>query len=114
MLRPGTLTEFSVSAGPSEGYRLDDVSLEVEDERTAVFRATLTAPTGSDVWARAWVSSEVETLAETASPRMMAGQIVELRVALAENILPEDAVMACMRIESAPLATRHVVRFNLE
>ena len=25
-----------------------------------------------------------------------------------------EPVMACMRIESAPLATKHVVRFNLE
>ena len=114
MLRPGTLTVFSMSAGPSEGYQLDDVSLCIENERTAIFRATLTAPAGAAVWARAWVSSEEQTLAESASPRMSAGQIAELKVTLAENIRPEDAVMGCMRIESAPLATKHVVRFDLE
>ena len=73
---------------PSQGYSLSDVRLDIPNPTTAIFKAKLNGPQGTPVWARAWLSTEAGTLAETASN-------------------------AYMRIESAPLKTEHVVVLRL-
>ena len=95
---------------PSHGYSLSDVRLDIPNSTTAIFKATLNGPKGKPVWARAWLSSETETLAESASPRLMAGDEVTLQVVLRGPELPQHAYM---RIESAPLNTEHVVGLKL-
>ena len=113
MLRPteATLDSFVDSFQPSGEYLLRDVRLDIPDPETAVFKAQLHGPVGSPVWARAWVSNEADgTLAEAASPQLTAGEDVTLTVKLTEGGTPE---LACMRIESAPLATKHVVHIEL-
>jgi len=50
------------------------------------------------------------TLAEAASPCLHAGDRVTLTVILHDSRIPENAFM---RIESAPLATEHVVAIKL-
>ncbi len=114
MLRPSTssLNGFVDSSPGSGDYRLEGVRLDIPNETTAVFRGTLVGPDGSRVWARAWLSNETDgTLAEAASPEMVSGDEVSLTVTLSSDDVPE---LACMRIESAPLETEHVVclRFN--
>ena len=95
----------------SNGYFLSDVRLEIPDSDTAVFTAKLNAPAGAPVWARAWLSNELEgTLAETASPRLTAGDVLSLTVILRDIRIPENA---CIRIESAPLETEQVVIIRL-
>jgi hypothetical protein len=95
----------------SKAYFLSDVSLEIGPPDTAIFSAKLNAPIGSQVWARAWLSNEVDgTLAETASERLKAGDRVLLTVKLRDQRMPE---IGCIRIESAPLATEDVVILNL-
>jgi hypothetical protein len=99
------------SGTPTGAFFLSDVSLEITASDTAVFRATLNGPAGSSVWSRAWLSNEVDgTLAEAASPRMEAGDMVTLTVVLRGKRKPE---FGCIRIESAPLATEHVVMIKL-
>jgi hypothetical protein len=95
---------------PSHGYSLSGVRLEIPNATTAIFKARLNGPEGSPVWARAWLSTEAGTLAETASPQLMAGQEVTLQVMLRS---PESPQCAYMRIESAPLKTEHVVGLRL-
>jgi hypothetical protein len=65
---------------PSNGpFQLSHVTLNIPDSQTAVFRAQLHGPTGSQVWARAWLSNESDgTLAETESPPQVAGTDVEM------------------------------------
>ncbi len=114
MLRPTTetLDSFVDSIDPSTEYRLRDVRLDIPDAETAVFRATLLGPPEAKVWARAWVSNEASGgLGEAASPPMTAGDQVTLTVKLTKDGTPE---MACMRIESAPLDTKHVVHLFFE
>ena len=95
----------------SKGYSLSDVSLAIPDTGTAIFRAKLHGPPGSKVWARAWLSNEMDgTLAETESPCLDAGDEVSLTVTLRDPRAPESA---CIRIESAPLATEQVVIIKL-
>jgi len=114
MLNPTTssLTGF-VDATPGGGdYRLEGVRLDIPDEASAVFCGTLIGPEGSKVWARAWLSNEVDgTLAEKATGAMMCGDEVILTVTLSGDHVPE---LACMRIESAPFETRHVVSLRLD
>ena len=95
---------------PSQGYSLSDVRLERPDPTHAIFKAKLNGPPGTSVWARAWLSTEAGTLAETASPRLKAGDHVTLEVTLPSAVPPQYAYL---RIESAPLATEHVVRLKL-
>jgi hypothetical protein len=96
---------------PSDNYFLSDVSLEIPHSDTAVFTAKLNGPAGAPVWARAWLSNESEgTLAEAESQSLTAGQEVNLTVVLRDSGIPENA---CIRIESAPLATEHVVIIKL-
>ena len=112
MLHPTvtTQTEFSHLIPPSD-YHLEEVRLDIPDRQTAVFRAKLIGPPGSQVWARAWLASESEgTMAETASPQMNAGDEVTLIVKLARDTTPEAAYI---RIESAPLKTKHIMCFRL-
>jgi len=105
-LRPAADTHCS-----SSGYFLSDVSVDIPDRTTAVFQATLHGPAGSNVWARAWLSTESDgTLAETASECLKAGDRVTLTVKLEDRRIPE---IACIRIESAPLATEQVVIIRL-
>jgi hypothetical protein len=96
---------------PSRGYALSDVELEIPNPTTAIFKAKLNGPENAPVWVRAWLSAEAGTLAETASPELMAGQHVTLEVILPSSESPQYAYM---RIESAPLKTEHVValKFN--
>lgn len=95
----------------SRGYFLSDVSLEIPDSETAVFRARLNGPPGSKVWVRAWLSNELDgTLAEVASEPLNAGDLTTLTVKLQDPRVPE---IACIRIESSPLATEHVAIIKL-
>jgi hypothetical protein len=112
MLNP-TTTTLRPAAGqpPSGGYFLSEVALDIPAANTAVFRARLNAPSGAKVWARAWLSNELDgTLAETASECLTAGKSVTLTVKLNDRRSPE---IGCIRIESAPLATEHVVIIKL-
>lgn len=94
-----------------DGYFLSDVSLDISGPGAAVFRARLNGPAGSKVWARAWLSNEIDgTLAEVASDCLDAGDLVALTVKLHDGRIPENA---CIRIESAPLATEQVVIIKL-
>lgn len=95
----------------SKVYFLSDVLVEIPRADTASFRAKLNGPAGAQVWARAWLSNEGDgTLAETVSPVLKAGETVTLSVVLRDRRVPENAFM---RIESAPLATEHVVGIRL-
>ena len=112
MLRPTTMTqtEFAHLIPPSD-YHLDEVRLDIPDPQTAVFRAKLIGPPGSHVWARAWLASEAEgTMAQTASPQMNTGDEVTLIVKILRDTTPEGAYI---RIESAPLKTKHLMCFRL-
>jgi hypothetical protein len=111
-LKPITTTKdsFADILRASHGYSLSDVRLEIPNPTTAIFKARLNGPEGSPVWARAWFSTEAGTLAETASPRMTAGDELTLQVMIKG---PESPEYAYMRIESAPLKTEHVVGLRL-
>jgi hypothetical protein len=114
MLYP-TITPLRPAAADAHhspsGYFLSDVSLEIPSPDTAVFRARLHGPAGSKVWVRAWLSNEIDrTLAEIASESLDAGDLATLTVKLHDTRIPENA---CIRIESAPLATEHVVIIKL-
>lgn len=91
---------------PSRGYWLSQVRLDMANPALAIFKAKLNGPDGMPVWARAWLSTEAGTLAESASPQMKAGDEVTLEVSLRAEVSPQ---FAYMRIESAPLHTEHVV-----
>lgn len=113
MLQPTTtpLKPADDSHRSSRGYFLSDVTLEIPNSDTAVFRAKLNAPPGSKVWVRAWLSTELDgTLAEVASEPLNAGDLATLTVKLHGPRIPENA---CIRIESAPLATEHVAIIKL-
>ena len=113
MLHPTTssLRPAVVAGQSSKGYFLSDVCLDIPSTDTAVFKAKLNGPAGTQVWARAWLSSEKDgTLAEAATPCLRAGDVATLTVILHDRRIPENA---CMRIESAPLATEHVVVIEL-
>src|ERR1051326_5765958 len=113
MLRPTTIPlRPSVEPRPSaNGYFLSDVWVDIPNTDTAIFKAKLNGPVGSQVWARAWLSNEADgTLAETASPPLTAGDVVNLTVILRDGRFPENAFI---RIESAPLATEQVVTIKL-
>lgn len=112
MLTPNaaTLDSFMDILPPSQGYSLSDVRLEVPNSKTAIFRAKLNGPDGAPVWARAWLSTEACTLAESASHQLRVGDQVTLEVKLQNSESPQSAYM---RIESAPLKTEHVVVLKL-
>jgi len=95
---------------PSRGYSLSHIRLEIPNPTTAIFKATLNGLEGKPVWARAWLSTEAGTLAESASPQMKAGEEVTLEVTLKTSESPQYAYM---RIESSPLKTEHVVALKL-
>jgi hypothetical protein len=65
--------------GPGHGYSLGNVQLDIPDSTTAIFKATLNGPAEQPVWARAWLSTETDTLAEAASPQLKAGAEVTLK-----------------------------------
>jgi hypothetical protein len=109
-MTPGHYDSFADILPSSRGCFLSEVRLDVPNPTTAVFKAKLNGPTGSPVWARAWLSTEEGTLAESASPQMKVGDEVMLEVILRSPGLPESAYM---RIESAPLRTEHVVGLKL-
>jgi len=104
------LDSFVTMLPPSRGYSLSHVQLEIPDPTTAIFKATLKGPEGAPVWARAWLSTEAGTLAETASPRLTAGDHITLEVTLRGAESPQNAYM---RIKSAPLKTEHLVVLKL-
>jgi hypothetical protein len=95
---------------PSHGYSLSEVRLDIPSPTVAIFKARLNGPAGVPVWARAWLSTEVGTLAESASPELRSGDEVKLEVVLGSS---ESPGYAYMRIESAPLNTEHVVGLKL-
>jgi hypothetical protein len=95
---------------PSHHYFLSDVRLEIPNPTIAIFKAHLNGPEGKSVWARAWLSTEAGTLAEAASPQLIAGEEVVLEVTLRTTESPQ---FAYLRIESAPLQTEHVVMLKL-
>ena len=105
------LESFVDSFQPSGEYLLRDVRLDIPDPETAVFKAKLHGPADSPVWARAWVSNQEDgTLAEAESPQLKAGDPVTLTLKLLNEKTP---ILACMRIESAPLDTKHTVHIEL-
>jgi len=112
MLTPtsNSLNSFVNILGPSQHYSLSDVRLNIPNPTTAIFKAKLNGPKSAPVWARAWLSTEAGTLAETSSPQLMAGDQVTLEVTLRSAESPESAYM---RIESAPLKTENVVVLKL-
>jgi hypothetical protein len=112
MLTPTSniLDTFANILPPSQGYSLSAVRLDIPNPTTAIFKAKLNGPEGAPVWARAWLSAEAGTLAETASHQLRAGDDVTLEVVLQS---PESPQNAYMRIESAPLKTEHVVVLKL-
>ena len=113
MLQP-TTTPLRPAVGsrqPARDYFLSDMCVDIPSSDTAVFKARVNGPAGAQVWARAWLSNEVDgTLAEAASGPLKAGELVALTVTLQDRRTPE---IACMRIESAPLATEQVVIIRL-
>lgn len=94
----------------SGGYWLSELHLDISTPTTAVFKAKLNGPAARPVWARAWLSTEAGTLAESASAELRAGDEVTLEVVLQTSQSPQYAYM---RIESAPLNTEHAVRLLL-
>jgi hypothetical protein len=112
MLQPTTKTLRPAREHPRPGgYFLSDVNLDLPSSDTAVFKARLHGPPGATVWVRAWLSNELDgTLAEVASAPLSAGDLATLTVKLHDSRIPE---IACIRIESAPLATEQVVIIKL-
>ncbi len=113
MLTPtdAAIVSFVDSFKPAGEYLLENVRLDIPDPVTAIFNATLVGPPGAPVWARAWMSNAADgTLAEAESPKMVAGDDVTLVVQLTGDGSPE---LACMRIDSAPLETRHTMHSKL-
>src|SRR5262245_23387233 len=113
MLRPttATLRPAADSAHPPSGYFLSNVGVDIPRPDTAIFRATLNGPAGSKVWVRAWLSNEIDgTLAEVASDCFDEGALATMTLSLDDTRIPENA---CIRIESAPLANKHVVIIRL-
>ncbi|HVL38678.1 MAG TPA: hypothetical protein VM328_04725 [Fimbriimonadaceae bacterium] len=96
---------------PAGAYRLEDVLLQVAEEEL-VFSCRLAGPSGSAVWARAWLSDAEGTLTETASPPQKAGALVRIVVPI-PSCLPSREYIAVIRSESSPLRTEHVVTFQL-
>lgn len=107
---PDENDSFTEILRPALGYWLSDVRLIVPDPTTAVFKAKLNGAEGKPVWARAWLSTEAGTLAESASPQMNSGDEVTLEIKLQRSESPQYAYMP---IESAPLNTEHVVVLKL-
>ena len=103
--------DFEDLLRPSRQYSLSNVRLEILNPSTAIFKAKLNGPPNTPVWARAWLSTESTTLAESASSQLKSGDEVTLEVTLQS---PQSPEYAYMRIESAPLNTEHVVRLKLE
>jgi len=113
MLTPTSkpLTSFTDMLRPAHGYFLTNAQLEISNPTTAIFKATPNGPKNAPVWARAWLSTEAGTLAETASPELKAGETVTLTVVLRKTEIPQ---FAYLRIESAPLKTEHVLALKLK
>ena len=107
---PKTNASFTDILRPSHGYFLTEVRIDVVNPTAAIFKAKLNGPDGAPVWARAWLSTEAGTLAESASRQLKAGDEVTLEVILQSGESPQHAYM---RIESAPLHTEHVVGLRL-
>ena len=111
MLHPNATPIWPAYSRPASEYYLSEVRLDIPSSDTAVFRARLHGPAGAKVWVRAWVSNEIDgTLAEVASDNLDAGELATLTLKLDDPRIPE---IACIRIESAPLATEHVVIIQL-
>jgi len=113
MLTPTStpIENFQDSIKPQAEYGLFDVRLEIPDQRTAVFTAKTKGPPGSNAWVRAWISNESDgTLAESEVGNIPAGNEVKLTVVLKWESTPE---LACIRIESERLASKHTVHTEL-
>jgi hypothetical protein len=106
-----TLNSFVDILPPYRGYSLSDVRLDITSSTTAIFKARLIGPESEPVWVRAWLSNDAGTLAEAASPQLVAGDQVRLEITLQSEESPQSAYM---RIESAPLKTEHVVVLKLD
>jgi hypothetical protein len=109
-MTPHSYDSFAVILPSSRGYALSKVRLDIPNPTTAIFKAKLNGPAGSPVWARAWLSTEDATVAESASSQMKVGDEVTLEVILRSSESPQHAYM---RIESAPLQTESVVAVKL-
>lgn len=104
------IRSFVDSFEPKSPFRLSGVSLEIPDERTAVFTATVNGPPGETAWVRAWISNaELGGLGEAELAEIPVGEIVSLRVIQVIDANPE---LACIRIESERLATKHTLHFQ--
>ena len=109
---PATLTNFTDSWHRPDGvYSLLDVKFEIRDPSTAVFSAIVEAPPESSPWVRCWVSNAIEgTLAQAEQSEVTPGAEIRLNIELTTESVPE---LACIRIESAPLATEHTLHVRL-
>ena len=114
VLTPSTepIANFRDSFEPPTPYRLSDVRLNIRDKCTAVFTANVHGPAGSTAWVRAWISNEPDgTLAQAEIGAIPVGDEVTLTVVLEREATP---TLACMRIESERLATKHTVHHELD
>jgi len=71
-------------------------------------------PDGAEVWARAWLSNQRGTLAESAQGPVLAGSVVSLEVPIPVDLDPEDKYLAAFRVEASPLDTRDVKVVDLD
>ncbi len=101
---------FVDSFEPTTEYRLSDVRLEIPDDRTAVFTAKVFGPPGATAWVRAWISNEeLGGLGEAELAEVPIGAEISLRVIQVVDSSPE---LACIRIESERLATKHTLHYR--
>jgi len=71
-------------------------------------------PDGTEVWARAWLSNQRGTLAETTQGPVLAGSVVSLEVPIPVELDPENKYLAAFRVEAMPLDTREVKVVDLD
>ncbi|MFK7819535.1 MAG: hypothetical protein AB8G99_12525 [Planctomycetaceae bacterium] len=104
------ITSFKDSFEPTTEYRLSNVCLEIPNERTGVFTADVHGPPNATAWVRAWISNEeLGGLGEAEVAEVPTGAEVSLRVIMVRDAVPE---LACIRIESEPLATKHTLHYE--
>jgi len=92
---------------------MENISLTIREDNQLDLKATFCGPPGASVWARAWVSDEENGYDETASPALSSGTTYVLSLHPVFDSPPAENLITCVRIESSPLATEHVVLFPL-
>ena len=113
MLTPTTasITNFQDSFDPKTEYRLSNARLDIMDTTTARFTARTHGPPSSTAWVRGWISNEPDGgLAEAETGEIQTGSEISLTVQLESEKIP---TLACIRIESERLATKHTLHVEL-